>query len=194
MTVVQFKQQSFHALVSQTKACWDRADQKAADADQWMIRTGKLLVELKEKAKADGERWLDVLKKLGRSRQRADELMQLATGEATIEQQRERTRKAVQKSRAKKVLLRNSTREGLHGPGRYAAAQEGEEEDEPDGTQEFVERSLSHLCGEMLCRRAALDREHPGWRKEFKCPSHIKTLMKEAATEFAALITLVTKM
>src|SRR3954452_14051036 len=98
---------TLNALVTQTKAAWDRADQKQADADDWARRTGKLLLELKQRAKEERSGWYAVLKRLGRSRQRADELMALATGKATIEQQRERVREAVRQTRAnKKALLR----------------------------------------------------------------------------------------
>ena len=98
--VIEIRGPSLKALTDQTKAAWDRADQKHADADDWYVRTGKLLLDLKERV-PHGE-WLTTLKKLGRSKQRASELMKLAGDPKVLEQQRERKRKSVKKSRAKK--------------------------------------------------------------------------------------------
>src|SRR4051794_34158665 len=58
--ILSIKPPTLNALVTQTKAAWDRADQKQADADDWARRTGKLLLELKRRTKEEGVRWLPV--------------------------------------------------------------------------------------------------------------------------------------
>ena len=182
--VIAIKPESLNAMVTKTRAAWDRADQKKADADDWARRTGKYLVELKKKTKEEGRRWLDVLEQLGRSQQRANELMQLVGGEVTIEQQRERTRKAVQKTREKqKALLRNSGLRVVHDT--------PEDEYVPPTMEERVQISLENLCGDVLAREPYFDKNFPGWRS-VKLPSHIKTLVREAATALTSLAAIVT--
>ena len=184
--VIEIRGPSLKALTDQTKAAWDRADQKHADADDWYVRTGKLLLDLKERT-PHGE-WLTTLKRLGRSDRR--ELMELAGDPKILERQRERKRKHARKT-AKKA---KSNR-------RYSAdAQPHYEEPEgyfndADGMPPLAERwqySLSNLCGEIISRRAYWNKEFAGW-KSFECPSHVKKLVREAATEFAALAAEVTK-
>jgi hypothetical protein len=183
--VIQLAQPSLNALVVQTKAAWDRADEKKSDADEWYIRTGKLLVELKEKVKEDPHsRWLPTLKKLGRSARRAQELMELAKGDKTIEEHRSRVRKAVAKTKAKaKTALANA----------HISKAEPQESEDAAG-QPIAERwqnSLANLCGDIISHRAYWHKHFPGWEK-FDCPSHIKTLMREAAAELASITATVT--
>lgn len=179
--VLAIKPPTVNALITQTKAAWDRADQKKADADDWMQRTGKLLVELKQRTKDEGGRWLAVLKQLGRSRQRADELMALVGGGVTVEQQRERKRQSMKKTRAnQKVLPRGGT---------LRVVSDTPEEDEdytPPTMEERLQISLQNLCGDVIAREAYFDKTFPGWRLVV-LPSHIKTLVREAATALASL-------
>ena len=58
--------------------------------------------------------------------------------------------------------------------------------DEEQTAEERWQNSLANLCGDILARPASWNRNMPGWR-EFECPSHIKTLVDEAATAFASL-------
>jgi hypothetical protein len=180
--IIPLKPQSINALAQQAKAAWDRADEKKADADDWYIRTGKLLVELKLQVKEQGGKWLPALKKVGRSQQRASELMRLVDGDETVEKQRERKRTSVKKSRAKKKSpLRsgdNSIKTATHHDG------------EGDTREEQWQFSLSNLCGDIIAIRPYWDKHFSGW-KEFECPSHIKTLMREAATALASITTTV---
>jgi hypothetical protein len=81
--VLSLKTPTANALIDQVKAAWDRADEKKADADDWYIRTGKLLLELKQRT-GHGQ-WLPTLKKLGRSQRRAHELMELAEDPKALE-------------------------------------------------------------------------------------------------------------
>jgi hypothetical protein len=181
--VIALKQPSTNALIEQAKAAWDRADERKADADDWYTRTGRLLRDLKAKVKEEGGQWLPVLKKIGRSQQRANELMRLATGDETIEQQRDRKKKSVAKSKKKKITATS----GENRAPKSTAAEP--EQDAGDGEQSAVERwqnSLANLCGDIVARAAFWDKHFAGWR-EFDCPSHIKKLVKEAATEFASI-------
>src|SRR5215831_89829 len=99
--------ESVNAIVLKTKAAWDRADQKQDDAGKWYKKTGEYLIELKKRV-GHGQ-WGATLKRLGRSKERAAELMRLADGRATFEEQRESGRQRVKKSRAKrKSVLRNT--------------------------------------------------------------------------------------
>src|SRR6516225_6304949 len=96
-TIIQLRPISVNALVQQAKATWDRADEKKADAREWYIRTGKLLLELRNKTKRG--QWVSAIKRLGRSERRARELMELAKGTTTVEKQRARWRKSAKKKR-----------------------------------------------------------------------------------------------
>lgn len=174
--VIQIKPPTVHALVNQTKAAWDRADLKREDADDWYIRTGRLLIALKAKVREEGGRWLPTLKKVGRSQRRAHELMELAGGEVTIEQQRERKRKSMRKSRKKK----KSAPRGAE----TAAAEEAVNTDEQ--LEERWQNSAANFFGDVIAMQAYWDKNFEGW-KQFEVPSHIKTLAREAATAFAAL-------
>src|SRR3954471_13384077 len=149
--ILSIKPPTLNALVTQTKAAWDRADQKQADAEDWARRTGKLLVELKQRTKEEGGRWLAVLTQLGRSRQRADELMALVTGDVTIEQQRDRKRLSMEKSRAKKkALSRGRTFRDIPA----TPESEPEEDYAPPTMEERVQISLENLCGDVIARPA----------------------------------------
>jgi hypothetical protein len=167
--VIKLRTPSFNALVEHAKAAWDRADEKKADAEDWYIRTGKLLVELKEKA--EHGQWLPTLKKLGRSQQRAHELMELAEGKKTYKQERERKRKSQVKSRAKSLL-----RSGDLEPETY----------EDQSPEEQWQNSLANLCGDVLAIEAYWNKQFHGWQK-FELPSHIKKLLREAATALTSL-------
>jgi hypothetical protein len=178
--VISIKPQTVNALIAQARAAWDRAEQKKSDADDWALRTGKLLVELKARVKDDGGKWLAVLKQLGRSQQRASELMQLARGTITIEKQRERTRIAMKKTRAKqKSLLRD-------GDLRATKATPEPEVYAFPSMEERLQISLENLCGDVIAREAYCDKNFPGWRS-VSLPSHTKTLVREAATALASL-------
>jgi hypothetical protein len=181
--IKDIKPQSVNELTKQAKATWDRADQKAADADEWYIRTGKILVELKGRTK-HGE-WLISLKKIGRSQQRASELMALSDGGLdTLKQQRQRKRDTWHRMQKKKSLLAS---------GGLDTNDEGFDNQEAGDTlEEQWQFSLSNLCGDILARQSYWNTQFKGWEK-FNCPPHIKTLMKEAAAEFASIITNVTK-
>ena len=180
--VIALKQPSTNALIEQAKAAWDRADERKADADDWYMRTGRLLRDLKAKVKEEGGQWLPVLKKIGRSQQRANELMRLVTGDDTIERQRERTRKSHQKGRAKK----KSPGHPSENRAQKSTAVEPEQDDAEQSPVERWQNSLANLCGDIAARAAFWDKQFEGWR-DFECPSHIKKLVKEAATEFASI-------
>ncbi len=184
--VIDIKSESLNAMVTKTKAAWDRADAKKADADDWARRTGKYLVELKQRTKQEGRRWLDVLQQLGRSERRAQELMQLAGGEVTIEQQRDRKRQAMTKTRIKqKAAPRGAGLRVVH------ATPTPEEEYVPPTMEERVAISLENLCGDILAREALFDKHFPGWRS-ITLPSHVRTLVREAAAAFTSLAAIVT--
>ncbi len=177
--VVALRTVTAQALVIQTKAAWDRADQKSADADDWYIRTGKLLIELK--GKVDHGEWLPTLKKIGRSDRRAQELMEQAKGRKTLEEQRSRKRDHERKVRAK-------ARHGADLPepaqGKLYSIGEGQEE-------ERWQNSLANLCGDLISCRAYWTKHFPGW-EQFDCPSHIKKLVREAVTELDSITATVT--
>jgi hypothetical protein len=173
--ILDLRTETLNALVNKTRAAWDRADAKKADADDWARRTGQYLVDLKRRAKAEGRSWLEVLEKLGRSQQRASELMQLAHGRVTVEEQRARTREAMKKTRVKQKSL-----------SRDSARKEPEEEYAPPTMEERLEISLSNLCGDILARAAYFDKTFPGWRS-VSLPPHTKTLVREAAAALASL-------
>lgn len=189
--VLPMKSPSVNALTQQTKAAWDRADKDKKSADDWYVRTGRLLVELKALVKAEGGSWLGVLEKMGRSQQRAHELMQLAGGEVTVDEQRERVRVAVAKSRAKKKSpIRNSDKcdKKVTEPRKVIPF-----EDDYAPTDTLADRAhngVSTLFGEIIARTAYLDFHMEGWR-EIEFPSHIKTLGREAATELASLLKII---
>lgn len=223
--VFPMKPPTVNALVAQINAAWDRADQftedmrqASAKADEWQVRTGKLLIDLKAQVKTEGGSWLETLKKMGRSNRRAQELMALAVNTAIIEQQRDRKRESMQKSRAKEKgpsrdgpnrdksdtpvvdLTQKYAPRGAHFSGKVATvADEPEAPDEdygPNGdgwmdTQEERWRiSLANCCGDLIAQEALWNKTFPGW-KNFECPSHIKTLMKEAVTALASIVKIV---
>jgi hypothetical protein len=169
---------SVNALTNQAKATWDRADEKKADADEWYIRTGKLLIELKDRVERG--QWVNTIKKMGRSDRRAQELMELARGTKTYKQERERKVNAQRKATA-------NPRSGA----RIAPAQklyalgEGQEE-------ERWQNSFANLCGEIISRAPYWNKHFPGWEK-FECPSYIRKLMIEATEELKSITTIVNK-
>lgn len=181
--IIPMKPQSINALIAQAKAAWDRADEKKSDADKWYIKAGELLVELKARVKKEGGRWLPTLKKIGRSERRARELMRLAAGDETIEQQRDRARKAMKKSRAKKKTAQRYAENRDQDATTFAADQE-------DTLEERWSYAACNFFGDIISRQAYWDREFPGW-KQFDRPSQVATLMKEAATAFASLVKIV---
>ena len=181
---------SVNALIDQAKAAWDRADQKAADADQWYARVGKMLVELKGRVE-HGE-WGPTLKKLGRSQRRAHELMELAKGTKTVEEQRKPRRENERKVRANQRHVADLD------PGPFPDIPGGNTDfydpEEPadeyfGGTPTSEERwrnSLANLCGDIIARPYYWDKNFPGW-ESFECPSHIQKLVGEAATALASI-------
>ncbi|MET0706210.1 MAG: hypothetical protein ABWY82_05085, partial [Tardiphaga sp.] len=107
--------------------------------------------------------------------------------EVTVEQQRERKRKSVQGVRAKmkKSPLRS-------GDNRDKSATVIMVPDEPeyadaDNPEERWQYSLANICSEIIAREAYWNITFPGWR-DFECPSHIKTLTKEAVTALASIV------
>jgi hypothetical protein len=178
--VLSLKTPTANALIDQVKAAWDRADEKKADADDWYIRTGKLLVELKGRTNR-GE-WLPALKKLGRSPRRAQELMELAENPKALAQQRER-----KSEHARQVAKR--ARYSAHLP--EPEPEPTPDQDEGQTSEDQWQNSLANLCGDVLAIQSYWDKHFRGWRN-FKCPSHIKTLAREAATELTSLTTAVT--
>jgi hypothetical protein len=52
--------------------------------------------------------------------------------------------------------------------------------------EERWQNSLECLCGEIIACAPYWDKHFPGWKK-FEYPSHVKTLVKEAATAFASI-------
>lgn len=170
---------SVNALITQTKAAWDRADGKKADADDWYIRTGKMLIELK--GRVGHGNWLPTLKKLGRSERRAQELMEQAKDEKAGEKQRQRKRDNERKTRAK---AKANPRHG---------ADLDEPEDHADmPLEERWQYSLANLCGDIIAIAPYWDKEFPDW-EQFDCPSHVRKLLREAATAFASINTIVAK-
>lgn len=169
--------ESPNALVKQIKACVERADKAAGDADYWKHKAGAQLIKLKERCE-HGE-WLPYLKTIGITKQRASELMQTGADPAWPEKERERIRKAVKRSKAKaKSPLPNGPLE--------------DEEDEGQSLEERWQNSLANFSGDVLATQPYWDKHFPGW-KEFSVPSHIKKLVREAATEFALLAALISK-
>lgn len=187
---------SVNALITQTKACWDRADEKRADADDWYIRTGKMLVELK--GRVEHGQWLPTLKKLGRSQRRAQELMELAKGAKTLEEQRKPRRENERKVRANARHVADLEDADKTKPARlFPNFPDPEEPDDEyyGGVPQAEERwqnSLASLCGDVIARANYWDREFPGW-EEFDCPSHIHRLVGEAATALASITAKVAK-
>jgi hypothetical protein len=185
-----------NALVQQAKATWDRADEKKADAREWYIRTGKLLLELRNKTKRG--QWVSAIKRLGRSERRARELMELAKGTTTVEKQRARWRKSAKKKRTKAKAnsagrpaeLTKTIEARL--PLMYTK-QDIEEQFGGDGQlEERWQNSTANICSEIIARPAYWDKYFPGWKK-FSCPSHIQSLVKEAVTVLASIAKTATK-
>jgi len=168
---------SVNALITQAKAAWDRADEKMADADDWYIRTGRMLIELK--GRVGHGNWLPALEKIGRSQQRAHELMEQAKGAKTAKQQRDRVRKAMKKTRAKS-------------PSRDSDLPRDDEDYADMPLEDRWQNSLANLCGDIIAIA-------PYWRKElgdwedFHCPSHIRKLVMEAAAALASITAVVAK-
>ena len=184
---------SVNALIAQTKAAWDRADQKKADAEDWYVRTGKMLVDLKARV-GHGE-WLPTLKKLGRSERRARELMELAKGAKTVEEQRKPRRENERKVRSEANRRHVADLPKPRFPGLPAPEEPGEEFFGDDGVPPLEERwaySLGNLCADIIARPTYWDREFPGW-EQFECPSHIWKLVGEAATVLTSITTKVAK-
>lgn len=189
---------SVNALITQTRAAWNRADEKKADADDWYIRTGKLLIELKERT-PHGQ-WISTLKKLGRSQQRASELMALADGTTTITEQRERVRKAVKKTRAKSPLRNGDLSEQKS---KSKTEPDLDSDPDPEVDEEEIEEqgdtpedqwnwSLANLAGDILAIQSYWGKHFPQW-ETYPIPSHIKVSVKEAATVFASLAKAIAK-
>jgi hypothetical protein len=187
---------SVNALINQTKAAWDRADEKKADADDWYIRVGRMLVELK--GRCEHGQWLPTLERLGRSKQRAHELMELARGTKTVEEQRGRKRDHARKVAQRSAIADFSSEPGTTKPARqFPNFPDPEEPDDEyyGGAPQAEERwqnSLANLCGDLIARANYWDREFPGW-EEFECPSHIRKLVMEAATALASITAKVAK-
>ena len=162
------------ALANQTKAAWDRADQKKADSDAWFIRTGKLLIKLKKECGRG--KWLPTLKRLGdRSARRAQELMEAVGDTEALDKQRERKRE-----HARKVAKSNA---------RYSAhlVPDDEPDDDPGDPPEVRwQNSLAHYCSEVIAMQAYWTQQFPGWEK-FDAPSHIVILAADAAAALASV-------
>ena len=197
MADVVVRMMSVNALITQTKAAWDRADLKKADADDWYVRTGKMLVELKGRVKHG--QWLPTLEKLGRGEWRAQELMELAKGAKTIEEQRARGREKERKVRAKARHAADLEEPGTAKPAlRFPNLPDPEEPDDDyyGGEPTLEERwqnSLANLCGDIIARPSYWDREFPGWN-EFDCPSDIRKLVGEAERVLAFIVTYIAKL
>lgn len=86
-----------------------KGDTATGNAEQHYLRAGQYLVQANSEAK-HGE-WLPMLKKIGISKERAAELMRIASGETTVAETRERVRKAMKKSRAKKRKAKSASRD-----------------------------------------------------------------------------------
>ncbi len=182
MTAEVIPLESVNALITQTKAAWDRADEKKADADDWYVRTGKLLIQVKRRAGHGG--WSDACKGIGRSKRRAEELIEFAKGTKTAEDERSRARTRMAKKRANKANARNVPRISPN-------------PEEPEGyadqsPEERWQNSLANLCGDIIAIVPYWNKQFPGW-EQFNCPSHIKTLVKEAATALASITKTATK-
>jgi len=176
--VIDLRPISTNALVTQTKAAWDRADEKEADAQDWYVRVGKLLIQLKKQTKV-GE-FESALKKIGRSPQRARVLMRIANGKTTIKKERERVREAVRKNRAK-TKLRN-----------FARDKDDQDDEDQMTIEERWQNSLSNACGDIIALQSYWKKEFGVWQK-FECPPYIQKLVKEAAAELASIAETVTK-
>jgi hypothetical protein len=87
------------ASADKHEAIFKAAPQEGRAAASAYLRTGQLLLKLKELGE---EIYKAKLKQIGRSESRANELIRLASGAITIEELREGKRKSVAKSRAKK--------------------------------------------------------------------------------------------
>jgi phage shock protein A len=105
--------------------------------------------------------------------------MELAEDPKALETQRERKREQERK-------VRRNQRHGADLPEPVEPA-----DDEGQTPEDQWQNSLANLCGDVLAMQSYWDKHFKGW-KHFKCPSHIKTLAREAATELTSLTTAVT--
>jgi len=185
---------SVNALINQAKAAWDRADEKKADADDWYVRTGRMLVELK--GRVEHGQWLPTLEKLGRSERRARELMELAKGSKTVDEQRSRARQGMVKTRANRRNVTPISRGSIESTNGTITPAPEEPDDEYYGGEPTLEErwqnSLANLCADIIVRAPYWDKNMPGW-EDFHCPSHIRKLVGEAATALASITATVAK-
>jgi hypothetical protein len=93
--------QTVTELIRAAQTLKEKAEQASEKSDQFYVALGKKLAELKER-KPNGTTWPDFVKKhFGYSRERADELIRVATGATSITKLREGKKASMKKSRAK---------------------------------------------------------------------------------------------
>jgi hypothetical protein len=166
------RMESANALIKQIKAIIERVDKAETDMDYWKHKAGVQLKKLRDKSE-HGE-WLPYLKTIGISQQRASELMNIGHNIDWAKYERERKKQSERRRRKTKA------KSPPHG-GTF------EIEQLPDGSPEQRwQFSLANLAGDILARPAYWTKHFPDWQT-FSVPSHIKTLVKEAAAEFASL-------
>jgi hypothetical protein len=198
-------------LIKQTKTVWDRADKTqerveklgegvvAAEhramlargrhwdltkkAEQEYIRVGRMLRELRERV--GHGKWLATLKKIGRSNQRAGELMRLAGGEETMEQQRERSRKSSEKHRGKFPSPSS-------GDGNLPEPEPREREPAPRrlSTEQLWVNVFAQTAAEIVALDAQWQRDYGDWRA-YKVPSEYQELARQALETWGNITNLV---
>jgi hypothetical protein len=143
--------------------------------DYWKHKAGVQLAKLKDKC-GHGE-WEPHLKKIGITSQRASELMRQGHNIDWAKYERARNK---QKERRRRGATAKS-------PARAGDFQQPFEDTVTDGSiEQRWQYSLANLAGDILARPAYWAKHFPDW-ETFSVPSHIKTLVREAAAEFASL-------
>jgi hypothetical protein len=180
-------------LISEIKVELQQADKSYKNAERHYKFAGEALRQLKidtPQPRYPGQRhslsWKKfVWQEFGIHQSWADMLIKLAEGKTTLWKIREDNRQKKRKYRAqhkhkKTSKLRPSP---IAKPDPYKDA-------EP-ALEERWQYSLANLCGDIISMPAYWNKEFPGW-EYFDCPSHIRTLLRDAATALASISTTVT--
>lgn len=179
-------------LITETKVHLQQADKSLENAERHYKAAGEKLRQLKMDTSKDIVWDKFVRQQFGFGERWARWLMDLAAGKTTLEKMRQGFRERQRRVRDKKREREREARITKNDPATKARLRPGKQRQyaEPP-LEERWQYSLANLCGDIIAIAPYWCKEFPGW-EEFDCPSHIKTLLKDAATALASITTTVT--
>jgi len=181
-------------LITEVKVELQQADKSYENAERHYKAAGEALRQLKmdtPEPRRPGQRhsipWKKlVLQEFGIYSDWANQLIKLAEGKTTLWKIRENNRLRKQRSR----LRREPKKKSRHIPSKFVKLKFDPHKDDGPPLEERWQYSLANLCGDIISMPAYWNKEFPGW-EDFNCPSHIRLLLKDAATALASISTTV---